>query len=67
LLYVTKAGLNYPDLLARLNEWDGSTIYTAKQGMVRLPVYDKMIDFMSRSVSKVCEKTLKIWHHPITD
>ncbi|MEO7495950.1 MAG: ATP-grasp domain-containing protein [Massilia sp.] len=48
LLYAAQAGLNYPDLLIRLPQWDGSSVQTANAREVGLPNYERVMTVLSR-------------------
>ncbi|SNT19254.1 ATP-grasp domain-containing protein [Noviherbaspirillum humi] len=52
LLYAMNAGLNYPDLLVHLDEWDHATVNTAPARRVRLPLYERMMTLTNRWFSK---------------
>lgn len=48
LLYAANAGLNYPDLLVRLEEWDGRTVSKATPRRVALPPYERAMTMATR-------------------
>ena len=52
LLYATQGGLNYPDLLVRLSDWDGRTAMTIKPQKVSLRLYE----FGMTVINRWCER-----------
>ncbi|MES2295429.1 MAG: ATP-grasp domain-containing protein [Pseudomonadota bacterium] len=56
LLYAANAGLNYPDLLLQLAQWDGKTVQRARQSAVRLPAYERAMGLGNRWFSIGYEK-----------
>lgn len=56
LLYAANAGLNYPDLLVRLPQWDGRTVHTATPGETGLPLYERAMTLSQRWVGAGYEK-----------
>ena len=56
LLYAANAGLNYPDLLVRLSQWDGRTVHTARPGETGLPLYERAMTLSQRWVGAGYEK-----------
>lgn len=55
LLYAKSAGLNYPDILVRLADWDGNTVHTAQARTVRLPGYERLMTLGNRWFSQAYE------------
>ncbi len=55
LLYAKSAGLNYPDILVRLADWDGKTVHTARPNTVRLPAYERLMTLGNRWFSQAYE------------
>jgi predicted ATP-grasp superfamily ATP-dependent carboligase len=56
LLYAANAGLNYPDLLVRLAQWDGKSVRTAQASAIRLPAYERAMTLSNRWFSIGYEK-----------
>lgn len=48
LLYAANAGLNYPDLLVRLDEWDRVTVSKVVPRKVKLPPYERAMTMAMR-------------------
>lgn len=48
LLYAANAGLNYPDLLVRLGEWDGRSVSKAAPRKIKLPAYERAMTMATR-------------------
>ena len=59
LLYATSAGLNYPDILVRLADWDGKSVKTAAPSTIRLPPYERLMTLGNRWFSIAYEKLTK--------
>jgi hypothetical protein len=56
LLYANSAGLNYPDELVRLADWDGKTVQTARPATVSLGAYERFMTLGNRWFSIAYEK-----------
>jgi predicted ATP-grasp superfamily ATP-dependent carboligase len=56
LLYANGAGLNYPDVLARLEDWNGKTVRTSCNATVRLAAYERLMTLGNRWFSVAYEK-----------
>lgn len=56
LLYAAQAGLNYPELLLRLDELAGRLVLTARPGAVRLPWYETAMTLSNRWFASAYEK-----------
>jgi predicted ATP-grasp superfamily ATP-dependent carboligase len=56
LLYATQGGLNYPDMLVRLADWDGRTALTIKPRKVSLPFYERGMTVINRWCERSYER-----------
>lgn len=56
LLYANSAGLNYPDGLVRLADWDGKSVQTAQPATVGLGPYERLMTLGNRWFSVAYEK-----------
>lgn len=56
LLYAKVAGLNYPDVLVRLPDWDGKSVLTTNNATVRLAPYERLMTLGNRWFSIAYEK-----------
>jgi len=56
LLYAANAGLNYPDLLVRLEDWDKVKVRKPVPGRVKLPLYERAMTMTTRYFSTSYEK-----------
>lgn len=48
LLYATQGGLNYPDLLIRLSNWNGGQPLTIQPQQISLPIYERGMTVINR-------------------
>lgn len=56
LLYAEQAGLNYPDLLLRLDEREPGPLLTPRPGHIRLPAYERTMTLATRWFSVAYER-----------
>ncbi|MES2742666.1 MAG: ATP-grasp domain-containing protein [Pseudomonadota bacterium] len=59
LLYAANAGLNYPDLLVRLDQWDRASVSRAHARKVSLPPYERVMALTNRWFSIGYEKVTR--------
>jgi hypothetical protein len=59
LLYAKSAGLNYPDELVRLADWDGKSVQTARPATITLAPYERLMTLGNRWFSIAYEKLTK--------
>jgi predicted ATP-grasp superfamily ATP-dependent carboligase len=57
LLYAAQAGLNYPDLLLRLDGREPGPVLTPRPGSVRLPMYERTMTLATRWFGAAYERT----------
>lgn len=56
LLYAERAGLNYPDLLLRMDGLEPGPVLTPRPGGVRLPLYERTMTLITRWFSAAYER-----------
>jgi predicted ATP-grasp superfamily ATP-dependent carboligase len=59
LLYSTNAGLNYPELLVRLEDLPGSGLRTARPGAVTLPPYERTVAMAVNATERVTTRAFR--------